>query len=93
MTERRVVVTGLGIVAPTGNTLHEYWENLVAGKGGAGRITHFDADGFSSQVACEVKNFKPEKYIPAKALRRMDIFVQYALVSAVLAMDDAGLKV
>ncbi len=93
MTERRVVVTGLGVVAPNGNTVHEYWENLVAGKGGAGRITHFDADGFSSQVACEVKNFKPEEYINAKALRRMDTFVQYALVSAVMAMDDAGLKV
>jgi 3-oxoacyl-[acyl-carrier-protein] synthase II len=93
MTERRVVVTGLGIVAPNGNTVHEYWENLVAGKGGAGRITHFDADGFSCQVACEIKNFKPEEYIDAKALRRMDTFVQYALVSAVLAMDDAGLKV
>jgi 3-oxoacyl-[acyl-carrier-protein] synthase II len=93
MTERRVVVTGLGVVAPNGNTVREYWENLVAGKGGAGRITHFDADGFSSQVACEIKNFKPEEHIDAKALRRMDTFVQYALVSAVMAMDDAGLKV
>jgi 3-oxoacyl-[acyl-carrier-protein] synthase II len=93
MTGRRVVITGLGAVAPNGNNVGEYWENLVAGKGGAGRVTHFDADGFSSQVACEVKNFKPEKYIDAKALRRMDTFVQYALVSAVMAMEDAGLKV
>jgi 3-oxoacyl-[acyl-carrier-protein] synthase II len=93
MTGRRVVVTGLGVVAPNGNTVREYWENLVAGKGGAGRVTHFDADGFSSQVACEVKNFKPEEYIDAKALRRMDTFVQYALVGAVMAMNDAGLAV
>ena len=93
MTGRRVVITGLGVVAPNGNNVGEYWENLVAGKGGAGRVTHFDADGFSSQVACEVKNFKPEKYIDRKALRRMDTFVQYALAGAVMAMEDAGLKV
>ncbi len=93
MTGRRVVITGLGVVAPNGNNVGEYWENLVAGKGGAGPVTHFDADGFSSQVACEVKNFKPEKYIDRKALRRMDTFVQYALAGAVMAMEDAGLKV
>ena len=93
MTGRRVVITGLGVVAPNGHTVGEYWENLVAGKGGAGPVTHFDADGFSSQVACEVKNFKPEKYIDRKALRRMDTFVQYALAGAVMAMEDAGLKV
>ena len=93
MTGRRVVITGLGVVAPNGNNVGEYWENLVAGKGGAGRVTHFDTDGFSSQVACEVKNFKPEKYIDRKALRRMDTFVQYALAGAVMAMEDAGLKV
>ncbi|HUV86363.1 MAG TPA: beta-ketoacyl-ACP synthase II [bacterium] len=93
MTGRRVLITGLGVVAPNGNNAGEYWENLVAGKGGAGRVTHFDTDGFSSQVACEVKNFKPEEYIDPKALRRMDTFVQYALASTVMAMDDAGLKV
>lgn len=93
MTGRRVVITGLGAVAPNGNSVGEYWENLVAGKGGAGHVTHFDTDGFSCQVACEVKNFKPERYIDPKALRRMDTFVQYALAGAVMAMDDAGLKV
>jgi len=93
MTGRRVLITGLGVVAPNGNNAGEYWENLVAGKGGAGRVTHFDTDGFSSQVACEVKNFKPEEYIDPKALRRMDTFVQYALASTVMAMDDAGLEV
>ncbi len=93
MAVRRVVVTGLGVVAPNGNTVQEYWENLVAGKGGAGLVTHFDAGAFSSQVACEIKNFKPEGYIDAKALRRMDTFVQYALVSAVMAMKDARLAV
>jgi 3-oxoacyl-[acyl-carrier-protein] synthase II len=93
MTGRRVVISGLGVVAPNGNNVGEYWDNLLAGKGGAGHVTHFDTDGFSSQVACEVKNFKPEEYIDPKALRRMDTFVQFALVSAVMAMEDAGLKV
>jgi 3-oxoacyl-[acyl-carrier-protein] synthase II len=93
MTGRQVVITGLGVVAPNGNNVDEFWDNLVAGRGGAGRVTHFDVDEFSSQVACEVKNFEPERYINAKALRRMDTFVQYALASAVMAMNDAGLEV
>jgi len=93
MTKRRVAITGLGVVAPNGNNVEEFWDSLVAGRGGAGRVTHFDADEFSSQVACEVKNFEPERYIKAKALRRMDTFVQYALASAVMAMNDAGLEV
>jgi 3-oxoacyl-[acyl-carrier-protein] synthase II len=93
MSGRRVVVTGLGVVAPNGNDVKAFWDNLVAGKGGAGRVTHFDAGEFSSQVACEIKDFNPEQYVDAKALRRMDTFVQYAVVSAVMAMDDAGLKV
>ncbi len=93
MTKRRVAITGLGVVAPNGNNVEEFWDNLVAGRGGAGRVTHFDAAEFSSQVACEVKNFEPERYIEAKALRRMDTFVQYALASAVMAMNDAGLEV
>lgn len=93
MTNRRVVVTGLGVVAPNGNTVEEYWDNLVAGRGGAGPLTHFDTEGFSSKIACEVKDFHPEQYIDAKALRRMDTFVQYALTGAVMAMQDAGLEV
>ncbi len=93
MSGRRVVVTGLGVVAPNGNDVKTFWDNLVAGKGGAGRVTHFNADEFSSQVACEVKGFAPDEYVEAKALRRMDTFVQYAVASAVKAMDDAGLKV
>jgi 3-oxoacyl-[acyl-carrier-protein] synthase II len=93
MMNRRVVITGLGVVAPNGNTVEEYWDNLVAGRGGAGPITHFDAEEFSSKIACEVKDFHPEQYIDAKALRRMDTFVQYALTGAVMAMKDAGLEV
>jgi 3-oxoacyl-[acyl-carrier-protein] synthase II len=93
MMNRRVVITGLGVVAPNGNTVAEYWDNLVAGRGGAGPLTHFDTEGFSSKIACEVKDFHPEQYIDAKALRRMDTFVQYALTAAVMAMQDAGLEV
>ncbi|MGD8719562.1 MAG: beta-ketoacyl-ACP synthase II [Candidatus Zixiibacteriota bacterium] len=91
--ERRVVVTGLGVVAPNGNTVAEYWDNLVNGRGGAGPITHFDTEGYSSKIGCEVKDFHPEQYIEPKALKRMDTFVQYALTSAVTAMADAGLEV
>jgi 3-oxoacyl-[acyl-carrier-protein] synthase II len=93
MMNRRVVITGLGVIAPNGNDVAAYWDNLVAGRGGAGPITHFDTDGFSSKIACEVKNFRPEQYIDAKALRRMDTFVQFALAGAVMAMRDAGLEV
>jgi len=82
----------LGIVAPTGNDVSTFWDNLVAGRGAAGPITRFDTEGYSSKIACEVKDFEPEKYVDAKTLRRMDIFVQYALVSAIMAMDDAGLN-
>ncbi len=92
-TDRRVVVTGLGVVAPNGNDVGEYWDNLVAGRGGAGYVTHFDASDFASQLACEVKGFEPEKYVAAKVLRRTDTFAQYALVAAVMAMADAGLEV
>jgi len=93
MMNRRVVVTGLGVVAPNGNNVEEYWDSLLAGRGGAGPITHFDTTDFSSKIGCEVKNFHPEQYIDAKALRRMDTFVQFALTAAVMAMNDAGLEV
>jgi 3-oxoacyl-[acyl-carrier-protein] synthase II len=93
MMNRRVVITGLGVVAPNGNNAADYWDSLVAGRGGAGPITHFDADAFSSKIACEVKDFHAEQYIDPKALRRMDTFVQFALAAAVMAMNDAGLEV
>ena len=69
---KRVVVTGLGAVTPIGNTVSEFWENLVNGVSGAGPITHFDASLFKTQFACEVKNFDASQYIDRKEARKMD---------------------
>ena len=94
MDKRRVVVTGLGAVTPVGNSKDDLWKSLLAGKSGAGRITHFDPTGFDSQIACEVKNFDPSRYITtAREMRRMDRFVQFAVYGAKMAMEDAGLDI
>jgi len=91
--DRRVVVTGLGVVAPNGSTVEEFWDSLIHGRHGAGYVTHFDTEGFASRIACEVKNFQPDQYVDAKTLRRADTFVQFALVAAAMAMKNAGLEV
>jgi len=88
---KRVVVTGLGALTPIGNTVTEYWENLIAGKSGAALIKQFDASLFKTQFACEVKNFNVEDFIDRKEARKMDQFAQYAMVSASEAVADSGL--
>jgi len=88
---KRVVVTGLGAVTPLGLSVEETWENVKAGKSGAGPITHFDASQFKTQFACEVKNFNANDYFDRKQARQMDIYCQYALVAARQAVKDAGL--
>ena len=88
---KRVVVTGLGALTPLGNNVEETWKNAVAGKSGAGPITHFDASLFKTQFACEVKDFKPEEHFDRKKLRQLDLYAQYALVAAQDAIDDAKL--
>ncbi|HVX28358.1 MAG TPA: beta-ketoacyl synthase N-terminal-like domain-containing protein, partial [Parafilimonas sp.] len=82
---RRVVVTGLGAVTPLGNSVQEFWANIVAGKSGAATITKFNAEKFKTRFACEVKNFTGEKYFEKKELRKYDLFSQYA----VAAVDEA----
>ena len=89
---KRAVITGIGALTPIGNTLDEYWENLVAGKSGAAPITHFDASKFKTQFACEVKNFNPEDHFDRKEARKLDPFAQYALVTATEAWADSGLN-
>lgn len=89
MDKRRVVVTGLGALTPIGNNVDEFWEGLKSGKSGAGPITHFDASGFSTTFACEIKNFDPLQYIDKKAARRMDPYTMYALAAAKMAMEDS----
>ena len=89
---KRVVVTGLGGVTPLGLTIDETWENVKKGVSGAGPITHFDASQFKTQFACEVKGFDPSEYIDRKEARKMDLYTQYALVAAHMAVTDSGMN-
>lgn len=91
MSRRRVVVTGLGLVSPVGNTVTEGWSQLVAGRSGIDRITRFDASGMACQFAGEVKGFHVEDVIPGKEARHMDTFIHYGVAAAVQAVTDAGL--
>lgn len=90
---RRVVVTGIGLVSPVGVGIEENWSNLICGKSGVGPITRFDSTGFATHIAGEVKNFHPEEFINQKELRKMDLFLQFALGAAHYAMEDARLKI
>ena len=91
MSRRRVVVTGLGIVCPTGIGVPEAWGNIIAGRSGITAITRFDASAFPSRIAGEVKGFDPAKYMPAKEVRRLDTFIHYGLAAASEAIADAGI--
>ena len=91
MSRRRVVVTGLGLVSPVGNSVAEGWANLIAGRSGIDMITKFDASAMACRFAGEVKGFKIEDYIPAKEARHMDTFIHYGLAASVQAVRDAGL--
>ena len=91
MSRRRVVVTGLGIVCPVGNSVKEAWTNIRAGKSGITRITRFDASRFASQIAGEVKNFDVSTVLSAKEARRVDVFIHYGIAAAAEAIKDAGL--
>jgi 3-oxoacyl-[acyl-carrier-protein] synthase II len=93
LTRRRVVVTGLGVISPVGNTVPEAWENLVNGRSGVTEITRFDASAFPVRIAGEVKGFDASAYLSAKEARRMDVFIHYGLAAGVQAMRDSGLEV
>ena len=88
---KRVVVSGLGAITPLGNDTITYWNNLIQGVSGAAPITRFDASKFKTQFACEVKGFVAEDFLHRRDARRMDLFTQYAVVSAKQALDDAGI--
>src|SRR5712691_5932047 len=90
-TRRRVVVTGLGLVTPLGIGIEANWESLVAGRSGIGPITRFDASALPARIAGEVRDFEPERFIERNDLKKMDIFIQYAVGAAELAVEDAGL--
>lgn len=89
---KRVVITGLGAVTPLGNTVEDTWSNLVAGVSGADSITHFNAVGFKTRFACEVKGFNPLNHIEAKEVKKLDPFSQFSVVAADEAYNDAGLS-
>ncbi len=93
MTKRRVVVTGIGIVCPVGNTVADAWANLSAGKSGIHRITRFDPTNFPSQIAGEVKDFDIGTYISPKEARRSDIFIHYGIAASMQAFKDSGIVV
>ncbi|HKB73392.1 MAG TPA: beta-ketoacyl-ACP synthase II [Burkholderiales bacterium] len=93
MSRRRVVITGLGIVCPIGNTVAEAWSSVLAAKSGVGRITHFDAGLLSSRIAGEVKNFDVAAYLSPKEARRMDRFIHLGIAAGVQALKDSGLEV
>jgi len=88
---KRVVVTGIGALTPIGNSASAYWENLLAGKSGAGPISRFDASKFKTQFACEVKDFDANQFFDRKEARKLDPCTHYALVAADEAVKDAGI--
>lgn len=88
---KRVAITGLGAITPLGNSVQEFWENIVAGKSGAGPLTKFDASKFKTRFGCEVKNFDPTEYIDKKEVKKYDLFSQYAIAASDQAIKDAGL--
>ncbi len=93
MTRRRVVITGLGIVSPVGNSIPEAWDNIVNGRSGIAEITRFDVSEFPVKIAGEVKGFEIAEYLSAKEARRMDTFIHYGLAAGIQALKDSGLEV
>jgi 3-oxoacyl-[acyl-carrier-protein] synthase II len=91
--QHRVVVTGLGVISPLGSGVEKNWDNLLAGRSGIRKITRFHADAFASRIAGEVPDFKADDFIEPKEIKKMDLFIQYAMGAASMAMADSGLKI
>jgi len=91
--KRRVVVTGIGLVIPTGIGVETAWKNICEGRSGIGPLTRFDTNGYETKIAGEVKEFNPELYIDKKEIKKMDLFVQFALAATKEAIEDAHLKI
>ena len=90
---RRVVITGMGLICGSGNSKEEVWSNLLAGRPAVGPVTRFDVSAFPVRIASEVKNFDPLKFIERKEVKKMDPFIHYAVAASQEAMDDSGLRV
>jgi len=93
MSQRRVVVTGLGIVSPVGNTLADAWDSISNGRSGIGNITRFDTSAFATQICGEVRDFDPKAWVPPKDVKKMGAFIHYGIAAATMAMADAGLEI
>src|ERR1700745_3867407 len=88
---KRVVITGLGAVTPLGNSVNDYWNNLINGVSGAAFITRFNAEKFKTRFACEVKGFNVEEYFDKKEARKVDTFTHYGIAAASQAVADSGI--
>lgn len=93
MGERRVVVTGMGVIAPNGIGIDHFWDSLVHGRSGVGKISHFDASSYPSQMAGEIKDFDPLDFMGFKTARRMDRFAHFSVAATRMALDDAGIEI
>jgi len=93
MNNKRVVITGMGVVAPNGIGIDNFWDSLVHGRSGVRKITHFNASSYPSKIAAEVHDFDPEDYMDPKTVKRLDRFVHLSLASASMALEDAGIKI
>lgn len=93
MSKRRVVITGMGMLTPVGNTVESSWQALLAGQSGIGPVEGFDVSAFSTRFAGQVKDFDVEAYLPKKEARKMDLFIQYGIAAGMQAMQDSGLQV
>lgn len=93
MSKRRVVVTGMGMLSPVGNTVESSWKALLAGQSGIVNIEHFDTTNFSTRFAGLVKDFNCEEYMSKKDARKMDLFIQYGIAAGIQALDDSGLQI
>ena len=89
---RRVVVTGIGVITPIGNTVDEFWDSLIHGRGGIGPITRFDTTEYAAHFAGQVKDFDPTEFIDYKEARHMDPFCHYAIAAAIQAVEDSSIE-
>ena len=90
MSERRVVITGTGLISALGTGTEKNWKAMLAGKSGIGPITRFPSEGLDARIAGEVKDFSPEQFMEKKEARRMDLFTQYAIAASVMAVRESG---
>jgi len=90
MSKRRVVVTGMGIISPVGNDIATAWDNILKGNSGIGQVTHFDATGYATRIAGQVRDFDPAQWMPPKDVKKMDPFIHYGIAAGTQALRDAS---